>query len=588
MRTPWTYLRHVSIPLWVLWAAAAVAQAPNPQRPNVVFLVVDDAAWMDFGVYGGEARTPNIDALARRGAMFTGYHTSPLCSPSRSMLLTGVDNHRTGVATIEEVLPPELAGKPGYSLHLEPGVTTVAKRLRQAGYRTYMTGKWHLGHGPGDLPNEHGFERSFALDASGADNWEDKPYMPYYREAPWFEDGKPASLPDDFYSSKFMVDQLISYLEEGRDDPAPFFAYVAFQAVHIPVQAPREVTASYAGRFDAGWQKLREERWQRAKELGLIPANAPLDPMPASLRDWDELAPEERAQRAKAMAVYAAMLETMDQHIGRLVEYVRARGQLESTIFVVTSDNGPEPSDPVHAPGMGLWMALNGYDWETETLGERGSLNFIGTEWAAAAAAPGRLFKFYTSEGGLRVPLVIAGPGVLPERRVTSLAFVTDVVPTVLEMTGVAADAIADAVPMTGKSLRPVLGGTADRTHAADAPVGVEVAGNAALFKGDYKLVRNHGAFGDGQWRLHDWVADPGETNDLAPQQPERLAAMVADYDAYKQQMGVLDLPDGYDVEFQVQRNALVRQLRFYGWIPITALLAAAGIFILARRRRRA
>lgn len=577
-------LRLVALASVVGLACAAPAAAA---RPNVVVLLVDDAAWMDFGAFGGEARTPHIDALARRGAMFTGYHTSPLCSPSRAMLLTGVDNHRTGLATIEEVLPPELAGKPGYSLRLEPGVTTVASRLKQAGYRTYITGKWHLGHGPGDLPNHHGFDRSFVLDASGADNWEQKPYMPHYREAPWFEDGEPADLPDDFYSSKFVVDRMIDYLETGRDDPAPFLAWVAFQAVHIPVQAPREITASYAGRFDAGWERLREERWQRAKQLGIIPADAPLAPLPESLRAWDDLAPDERAKYAKAMAVYAAMYEAMDQHIGRLVEYLRARGQLDSTLFVVTSDNGPEPSDPVHAPGMGLWMALNGYHWDTETLGERRSLAFIGPEWAAAVASPGRLFKFYATEGGLRVPLVVAGPGVTPGRRVDSFAFATDVVPTILEIAGVAPAAAPDPVPITGRSLRPVLDGSAERTYPEDAAVGVEVSGNAALFKGNYKIVHNAGAFGDGRWHLYDIAADPGETNDLAAAQPERLAAMLADYDTYKREMGVLDLPEGYDVEWQVRVNAISRQLSFYGWIPALVLAFVVLALVVRRVRRR-
>ncbi len=587
MRMPWTSLRRLSLLLWTVGATAALAQAPAPSRPNVVLIVVDDAAWMDFGAYGGEARTPTIDALAQRGAMFTGYHTSPLCSPSRSMLLTGIDNHRTGVATIEEVLPSALAGQPGYSLHFEPGVTTVASHLKQAGYRTYMTGKWHLGHEPGDLPNDHGFDRSFALDASGADNWEDKPYMPYYNEAPWFEDGKPADLPEEFYSSKFIVDKLLEYLDGDTRSEAPFFAYVAFQAVHIPVQAPAELTAGYADRFDAGWEELRQARWRRAQQLGLIPADAPLAPMPESMRRWQDLDPEERERSAKAMAVYSAMFESMDHHIGRLVESLRARGQLDSTLFFITSDNGPEPSDPVHAPGMGLWMALNGYGWETETLGERGSLNFIGPEWATAVASPSRLFKFYTAQGGIRVPLIAAGPGVAAARRVTALTHVTDVAPTILDYAGVTPKAEPDDQPITGKSLRPVLDGSTEAVRGDDETVGIEVSGNAALFKGRYKLVRNGGAHGDDTWRLYDWIADPGETNDLAPQQPERLASMLADYDDYKRRSGVLELPEGYDVERQVQINALLRQLRFYGWIPATLLVAVLGLILLRRRSRR-
>jgi len=550
----------------------AYATAAPDARPNVVLLLVDDAAMMDLGAYGGEARTPHIDELAAAGTLFTSYHTSPLCSPSRAMLLTGIDNHRTGVATIEEVLPPEQRGRPGYSLRLEPGVLTVATRLKRAGYRTYMTGKWHLGHGPGDLPHAHGFDRSFILDASGADNWEQKPYMPYYRTAPWFEDDRPADLPEDFYSSKFLVDRMIEYLDAQRDG-TPFFAYVAFQAVHIPIQAPREFTAHYEGTFDAGWHALREARWRRAKERGLIPQDAPLAPMPERTRRWDGLSADERRMWAKSMAVYSGMLEAMDHHIGRLIAYLKERGDFERTIFIVTSDNGPEPSDPVHARAMNIWMAFHGYSWDVETLGEKGSLAFVGPEWAAALSSPGRLFKFTTAEGGLRVPFVVAGPGVAPARTQAAPAFVTDVAPTILDYAGVAPTSATGELAITGRSLRPVLEGGADRTHPVDAPVGVEVAGNAALFKGDHKIVRNAPSHGDGGWHLYDVAQDPGETRDLSTVDPQRFAAMVDDYAAYVKTMGVLELPPGYNVQRQIERNALMRQLGFYWWV----LVAVAG-----------
>jgi arylsulfatase A-like enzyme len=242
--------------------------------PNIVVILVDDAGLMDFEPYGGEARMPSIQRLADQGVRFSNYRTSPLCAPSRAMLLTGVDNHLTGVATIPEVIPAEHIGKPGYSLALEPGVKTIADHLRAAGYRTYMTGKWHMGRRVQDLPVSHGFDRSFALDASGADNWEQKPYMAYYTSAPWYEDDQPATLPDDFYSSAFIVDKMIDYIDADNkiaDKSAqPFLAYLAFQAIHIPIQAPREFTEHYDGVYDQGWHVLREQRWQKAKQLGLI------------------------------------------------------------------------------------------------------------------------------------------------------------------------------------------------------------------------------------------------------------------------------------------------------------------------------
>ena len=232
------------LPLLAL-AMLVGASPPADKRPNVVIILADDAALMDFGAYGGEARTPNIDALAGRGALFTQYRASPLCSPSRAMLLTGMDAHLTGFATIPEVLPSEQKGKPGYTMALAKGVLTLADRLRAAGYRTIMSGKWHLGEAPGEMPQAHGFDRSFALAASGADNWDDRPYMPYYKDAPWFEDGAEASVPEDFYSSRFIVDTAIRYLD-ATDGDKPFFAYIPFQAVHIPVQAPQAMAVVQA------------------------------------------------------------------------------------------------------------------------------------------------------------------------------------------------------------------------------------------------------------------------------------------------------------------------------------------------------
>lgn len=582
--------RSAFAPLLVLaLTSLALPNAPDARaattRPNVLVVLVDDLAFTDLGPYGGEARTPTIDALAARGARFASHHSSPLCSPSRAMLLTGIDNHRTGVATIEEVIPPEHEGQPGYSLRLEPGVQTMATRLKGAGYRTYMTGKWHLGHGPGDLPNEHGFDRSLALDASGADNWAPKPYMPYYQTAPWFEDGKPADMPAEFYSSELLVDRMIQYLAADVDSGAPFFAYLSFQAVHIPVQAPAEYTARYEGRFDAGWEALRRDRWQRAKDLGLVPADAPFAPAPERLHAWDSLSAEDKRIYAKSMQVYAGMIEAMDFQIGRLLAWLEEKGQLANTIVIVTSDNGPEPSDPVHTPGMNIWMALNGYSWDVANLGERGSLAFIGPEWAASVSAPGSLFKFYTTEGGLRVPLIVAGPGVTPGTRVATPSFVTDLAPTVLEAASVVPEG---GVAITGRSLGPVLRGEAERTYPDDAPVGFEVSGNAALFKGDLKLVRNLPPWGDGEWHLYDVARDPGETNDLSSAQPERKAELLRDYQAYEQSFGVLPLPEGYDIHRQIVINSLKKQARAYGPRVVLVLIALGVLtYLLLRRRRR-
>ncbi len=568
---------------------AAGPVAATPRRPNVVMILVDDSALMDFGAFGGEAHTPNIDRLAGQGAMFTGYHTSPLCSPSRAMLLTGVDNHRAGVATIEEVLPASQRGKPGYGLHIEPGVLTVADRLKQAGYRTLMAGKWHLGHGKGQLPNGHGFDRSLALDASGADNWAAKPYMPYYADAPWFEDGVRARMPASYYSSDLLVDRMIGYLDEKPAGAQPFLAYLAFQAVHIPVQAPRQYSDHYRGRFDAGWVELRRQRTARARALGILPPGAQAQDMPKIARAWASLSANDRRTYARSMEVYSGMLEAMDASIGRLISHLQARGELENTLFVVTSDNGPEPSDPVHSPGMDMWMSQHGYDRNLQTLGEAGSLNFIGPDWASAISSPGSLYKFYTSEGGIHVPLIMSGPGIAPAGRVSAATFVTDVTPTILDLVS-APSAPAGSVSLDGRSLRAVLTDGTAVAHPADQAVGMEVSGNAALFRGPWKIVRNMAPIGDGQWRLYDMATDPGETNDRSRDQPDVFRSMQADYAAYERRVGVQPLPEGYNSQKQVGQNVIMRQLGFA--MPalgaaLAGLVALMAGWVWLRRRKR-
>lgn len=558
----------------------------NGSRPNFVMVVIDDAALMDLGIYGGEASTPNIDALAGAGAMFTRYVSSPLCSPSRAMLLTGLNNHRTGMATIPEVLPPEHVGKPGYIMALAPGVTTVASRLQAEGYQTIMTGKWHLGSGPGQGPESHGFNRSFSLDASGADNWEDKSYIPYYPKAPWSENGKPASLPDDFYSSRFIVDKTIDYLQETGSE-APFLAYLGFQAIHIPVQAPPEFTQKYTDTYSQGWDALRERRWQVALRTGLVPPTArPPEPHP-DLRQWNDLSGEEQRLYSARMAVNAGMLEAMDYHLGRLISYLDSTGRLSETVFVITSDNGPEPSsaDDIR---LKTWMLFNGYHTGIRSIGEKGSYGFIGPEFANAAATPGALFKFYVSEGGVRVPLIISGPGVTP-RRIDAFASVTDITPTLLELAG-AGPAPEGSLAMDGRSLLPLLTGQSDRIYADDEPVGLEVSGNSALYRGQWKITRNLEPWGDGQWRLFDILADPGETTDLSASYPAILQQMLDDYAAYAARNGVLEVPEGYNSVRQVDRNvtaaALKRELPRL-LIALVIILVGLGAFKLIRSRHK-
>ena len=568
---------------WLLVLTALLAGSAHAASPNIVILLADDVALTDFGAYGGEARTPNIDALAARGAFFTQFRTSPQCAPSRAMLLTGMDNHRTGLGAIPEVLPPSHVDQPGYTMHLEDGVETIAVRLKREGYRTYMTGKWHLGHGSGDLPNDHGFDRSFVLDASGADNWDDRPYMPLYTEAPWYEDGVPTDLPDDFYSSEFLVDRMIDYLGETPGAGAPFLAYVAFQAVHIPVQAPEAFIAHYDGVYDVGWHAIREQHHGRAMELGLIPEGAPLGDMHPALRDWASLDAAERAIVTRSMEVNAGMLEAMDFHIGRLVEHLKAAGAYENTIFVVTSDNGPEGGELRRGPSgqiaiLDLWLQSEGYtETRVEKLGGPDTMVAIGPEWASAAASPSHLYKFHGADGALRVPLIMSGPGVPEGGRIDARSIMPDLMPTLLDMVDASTPA-PDARPLTGRSLRPVLDGARSEAYGEDDVYGIEVAGNVGLYRGRYKLTRSLPPMGDGEWRVFDLETDPGETQDLSASTPALLEEMLAHYADWSQDVGVIEMPEGYTPVAQIGKNlGSVLFGRYWPW-----LLGALALLLFA------
>lgn len=561
---------------------AVSAHAQSAERPNIVLIVADDVAFTDLGAYGSEIATPHIDALARRGTIFSNFHATPMCAPSRAMLMTGVSSHRAGLGNLPETTPEEHQGSPAYRGLLAEGLPTIATRLRQQGYRTYMTGKWHLGHTPETLPSARGFDRTFILDSTGADNWEHRPYLPYYDRAEWFADGEPIdTLPDDFYSSEFLIDRMIDFVGGEGDDP--FFAYVAFQAIHIPVQAPREYTMRYADTYRDGWQAHRERRHAAAIEAGLIPADAPLGAIHPDLRDWDDLTAEEQQWYARAMAVNAGMLEAMDHHLGRLIAHLRDIGEYENTIFIVTSDNGPEGNSAEGNLLMSAWMWLVGYSTDIETMGERGSFGFIGPEWASANASPSSLFKFYANEGGTRVPLIVAGPGVAEGEMADQLGLISDIPATI------AALADADGDGMTGRSLLPALTGEDADIYGPEDSFGIETAGRMAFYRGRYKLVRNGPPLGDNIWRLFDLEADPGETRDLSASEPELFAEMQAGYARWAEENGVLEMPEGYDPLETLMAHSRGPLLSRYWWVLalLGGIIVLPIAIVLYRRRSR-
>ena len=536
------------------------------KRPNMVVMLADDWGFSDVGAFGGEMHTPHLNQLAQKGMRFSNFHVSASCSPTRSMLLTGVDNHLNGVGNMRETIPLSHVGRAGYLSVLNNRVVTIASLLQDSGYRTYVAGKWHVGKEPHNLPPARGFDRSLVLGDSGADNWETgKLYLDLTDKVYWYDNGKEAKMPKEFYSSEFYINKTLEYLKTDAKSDKPFFAYVAFQANHIPVQAPQEFIDKYKGKYNKGWDVLRQERRNKAIELGLMPLNTPMAPLPSTHVAWDSLSATDKAYQARRMEVYAAMAEAMDHQIGRLIGHLKETGEYDNTVFVFLSDNGAEATDP-YALAVGRWWLDQHYNRDLDRLGSKGAYSVIGPNWARAATSPLSTYKFFAGEGGIRVPLIISGvPNMVKDaspRIHQSLTHVNDIVPTLLDLAKVQHPGTSykgqTIYPLTGHSLLPVISGTAKRVRGPDEVLGYELSGNKALFKGDYKLLSNLAPVGDGQWHLYNIVKDPGETQDLQQALPELFQTLQADYAKWSKANGVLDMPTAYDPIEQVIVNSLV------------------------------
>ena len=568
---------------WIVAAAAAIALATplgaaaetERARPNILLVLLDDAGFMDFGAYGSDTATPNIDELGQAGVMLSRYYTHPQCGPTRASLLTGQDNHVVGAGSLTEVLTDEMRALPAYSMRWQEDQKTIASRLKAAGYQTFVTGKWGVGDIGANLPHRFGFDRSWVLDSTGSSNYRAKSYLPLYKEVKWFEDGERVSLPEDFYSSRNIVDKMLEYVDEADPD-RPFFGYLAFQAIHIPVQVPPEYIDKYDGVFDRGWDVMREGRLQKAIELGLVPEGTRLSDAAHNSRSWDELGEEEKAYWSRVMQVNAGMMEAADFHLGRLLDHLRTQGQLDNTIVVVTSDNGPEyntlgkTSPPASLAVERAWMAIEGWDVTYQNLGQPGSMGAIGQEWASVSAAPFHLFKFNASEGGLRVPMVVSGPGIETLGFVGGRSQVADIAPTLLDAAGVT----FTPDEFYGRSLMPMLTGQADEVYGEEDSFAFEVSGTAALYRGNWKIAKTPEPFGDGEWHLYDIASDPGETTDVAAQHPVVFQEMLNEYQSYANEVGVFEMAAGDSARKQLTINGIKKFSANY-WYVLLALFAA-------------
>jgi arylsulfatase len=515
--------------------------------PNILLIVADDLGFSDIGPYGGEISTPALDQLAKEGLQLSNFHVLPTCSPTRSVLLSGMDNHRAGLGTMGEFVTPEMEGVPGYAGYLNFEGAALPEVLEQAGYHTYMAGKWHLGIEERTSPHARGFEETFVLLQGGGSHWADrKPLCPpetlvYRRNGKEVE-----SLPEDFYSSRYYTDRMLEWIEQGRSDDKPFFAYLSYTAPHDPLHAPAEHIAKYNGKYDHGWDELRQQRLASLKRLGMVPEDAVPFPRLPNVKAWDELPTEERALAARDMEVYAAMVDYMDEQIARVFDYLKEIGEYDNTMIVFMSDNGANGALPTAYPGQ-TEEYLASFDNRLDNRGLPGSYIEMGPGWAQASMSPSRMFKAYPTEGGIKAPLLVKAPGrpARPGALNDSFVHVRDIMPTLLETAGIAAPESIDGrnvLPIQGQSVLDLFTGKSEKAYAGAGRVGYELFSFKAFVDGNWKIVRMPKPLGTGEWELFDLSKDPAEIHDLSSKQPTKLEEMVALWNQYKEENGVLDI----------------------------------------------
>jgi len=532
---------------------AATQAFAEDKRPNILLIVADDLGYSDLGSYGGEINTPVLDKLAKQGMRYTDFYVSPTCSVTRSMLLSGTDNHIAGLGNMHELNAPNQLGQPGYEGALNKRVASVAELLQENGYHTYMAGKWHLGLKPDEIPHARGFERDFSTLVGGGSHFDDGwninwqiPMMPYT------EDGQPVKkLPKDFYSTKAYTDKTIQFIEEGRKDNKPFFSYMAFTAPHGPLHLPDDWLRRYKNRYDEGWDGIRQQRLARMQELGIVDKGVNDADRLSFLPRSTGLVPAARVMQGRKMEIYAGMVEYMDDQIGRVFDYLKEIGEYDNTVVIFISDNGAEGNDlrsmMAGQPGtMGYLHAMNHFaENNHNSIGRRGTYTEYGSAWAQVGMTPFRIYKGWLAEGGIRSPLIISGPGVkgAGELNKKAVLHVMDIAPTILELAGIEQPTTyngRDIEPMQGKSWVGMLEGDTQSPRTSDDWLGWELFGNRAIRQGDWKITWLYEPLGTEDWQLFNLAEDPGEQYDLSSKLPGKRQELIALWDEYVKTNGVI------------------------------------------------
>ena len=530
----------------------AQAIAETPRRPNIVIILGDDMGYADMGSYGSEIKTPNLDSLAKGGVRFTDFYTHASCSPTRSMLLSGVDTHLNGLGNMDEWTAPNQRGVPGYEGFLNTQVTTLPQLLKDAGYHTYMVGKWHMGKAPELIPAARGFERDFSLLDGAGSYWDMYNFTGAAPLSVFTEDGRYLTkLPDNYYATKTYTDKMIEFIDANHGDGKPFFAYVSHQAPHDPYHLPKEWRNRHIGQYDVGWDAIRQARLQQQIELGIMPKGTQLAERMWFVPDPVVLAPAARAILGKKMELYAGMMENMDCHIGRLIDHLKTIGEYDNTIFIVFGDNGAEGTDLFKMiagqPGTRdfLFAAIKWSQTHPNAWGDPGSYVGYGPMWAQVSMTPFSQYKGWMGEGGIRNALIVSGPAVKRSKESINhgLLHVADIMPTLLELAGASYPKQhngQDLPPLIGKSWVPMLAGQVESPRTEKDYLAWEMFGNRAIRQGEWKIRWEYKPLGKADWELFNLTTDPAERQDLAAERPDKLQELITLWENYAQANNVI------------------------------------------------
>jgi len=523
-----------------LLVGPAFSQATPDKRPNILLIIADDLGYADVGAYGGDIDTPNIDSIAEQGILFTQFHTAPLCSQTRAMLLSGNNNHVAGVGRQAAV---GLVGVPfpGFEASLSSRIAPLPKLLHEAGYHTYTVGKWHLGKTLDKSPRAAGFSRAFnLLEGSGShfDATGIRTGGSTYRE-----DADLVEWPEGRYSTDLYTERLIEFIEENKGDHKPFFAMVSYTSPHWPLQVPDEYLDLYAGRYDDGYDALRLQRFESLKRAGIIPEASVIAPRNEENALWETLSPEQQRRESRKMELYAAMVDNLDDHIGRIFSYLRSEDLYDDTLIVFMSDNGAAGKD-YYERGVFHEYVSTHYDNAYEKMGTAESFVAYDQEWAEAGSAPFHRYKGYSREGGIVAPIIIAGPGVASAGVIeTTYMTVMDLAPTFVEIAGAHYPDDGSVVPMLGESAKNFLAGASTTIHDDDYVTAAYNAGRAYLRQGDWKIANLEAPFDETDFELFNLADDPGESTNLAETMPEKYAAMIKLWRTERRRLGIV-LPE--------------------------------------------